>query len=98
MADLIKGILAKASDFDTTKRIVRPNGERSDTFAVSVLLLSKSKAWKRGYVGSAIDVTEHQLLTQELPPARSVPDGSAEAQSHGQLRVEAWYRRNCLVR
>ena len=27
MADLIKGILAKASSFDATKRIVRPNGE-----------------------------------------------------------------------
>ncbi len=64
MADLIKGILAKASPFDATTRIVRPNGEVRYIRCVGVPLV-ESPSLKR-YVGSALDVTEHELLTQEL--------------------------------
>jgi formate hydrogenlyase transcriptional activator len=64
MADLIKGILAKASPFDATKRIVRPNGEVRYIRCVGVPVLENQSLKK--YVGSAIDVTEHELLTQEL--------------------------------
>ena len=64
MADLIKGILAKASPFDATKRIVRPNGEVRYIRCVGAPVLENQSLKK--YVGSAIDVTAHELLTQEL--------------------------------
>jgi PAS domain S-box-containing protein len=64
MADLIKGILAKASPFDATKRIVRPNGEVRYIRCVGAPVLENQSLKK--YVGSAIDVTEHELLAQEL--------------------------------
>jgi PAS domain S-box-containing protein len=64
MANLIKGILAKASTFDATKRIVRPNGEVRYIRCVGAPVVENQSLKK--YVGSAIDVTEHELLTQEL--------------------------------
>jgi PAS domain S-box-containing protein len=64
MANLIKGILAKASPFDATKRIVHPNGEVRYIRCVGAPVLENQSLKK--YVGSAIDVTEHELLTQEL--------------------------------
>src|SRR5216684_355681 len=64
MANLIKGILVKASPFDATKRIVRPNGEVRYIRCVGAPVVENQSPKK--YVGSAIDVTEHELLTQEL--------------------------------
>src|SRR5258707_1323462 len=64
IADLIKEILAKASPFDATKRIVRPDGEVRYIRCVGVSVVENQSRNK--YVGSAIDVTEHELLTQEL--------------------------------
>ena len=64
MDDLIAGVLAKASPFDATKRIVRPDGEVRYIRCVSAPGPA-NQSLKR-YVGSAIDVTEHELLTQEL--------------------------------
>jgi PAS domain S-box-containing protein len=64
MADLIKGILAKGSPFDATKRIVRPDGEVRYIRCVGAPVVENQSLKK--YVGSALDVTEHELLTQEL--------------------------------
>jgi PAS domain S-box-containing protein len=64
MADVIKGILAKTSTFDATKRIVRHNGEVRYIRCVGAPVVENQSLKK--YVGSAIDVTEHELLTQEL--------------------------------
>ncbi len=64
MADLIKGVLAKTSTFDATKRVVRPNGEVRYIRCVGAPVVENQSLKK--YVGSAIDVTEHELLTQEL--------------------------------
>ncbi len=64
MANLIKGLSAKASPFDATKRIVRPNGEVRYIRCVGVPVVENESLKK--YVGSAIDVTEHELVTQEL--------------------------------
>src|SRR5580698_4765257 len=64
MADLIRGLAAKASPFDATKRIVRPNGEVRYIRCVGVPVV-KNESLKK-YVGSALDVTEHELVTQEL--------------------------------
>jgi PAS domain S-box-containing protein len=64
MAEVIKGILAKASTFDATKRIVRPNGEVRYLRCVGAPVVENQSLKK--YVGTAIDVTEHEILTQEL--------------------------------
>jgi PAS domain S-box-containing protein len=64
MADLIKGILAKATPFDATNRIVRPNGKVRYIRCVGAPVVENQSLKK--YVGSAIDVTEHELLTQDL--------------------------------
>ena len=64
MADLIKGIFTKASPFDATKRIVRPNGELCYIRCVGAPVIENQSLKK--YIGSAIDVTEHEILTQEL--------------------------------
>src|SRR5258705_7224459 len=64
IASLIKEILAKASPFDATKRIVRPNGEVRYIRCTGAPAVENQGLKK--YVGSAIDVTEHELLTQEL--------------------------------
>jgi PAS domain S-box-containing protein len=64
MAELIKRLVAEAMPFDATKRIVRPDGEVRHIRCVGVPFVD-NQSIKR-YVGSAIDVTEHELLTQEL--------------------------------
>jgi PAS domain S-box-containing protein len=64
MANLIQGLWAKVSPFDTTKRIVRPNGEVRYIRCVGAPVVENESLKK--YVGSAIDVTEHELATQEL--------------------------------
>jgi PAS domain S-box-containing protein len=64
MEDLIKGLVAQASHFDATKRIVRPDGEVRHIRCVGAPLVGNQSPTK--YVGSAIDVTEHELLTQDL--------------------------------
>ena len=64
MANLIQGLSAKAAPFDATKRIVRPNGEVRYIRCVGVPVIENQSLTK--YLGSAIDVTEHELVTQEL--------------------------------
>ena len=64
MAELIKRILGKASPFDATKRIVRPDGEIRYIRCVGAPVFENQKL--KRYIGSALDVTEHELLTQEL--------------------------------
>src|SRR5207248_7740500 len=64
MANLIKRILADASPFDATKRIVRPDGELRYIRGVGAPVFENQKL--KRYIGSALDVTEHELLTQEL--------------------------------
>ena len=64
MATLIDGLSAKASAFDATKRVVRPNGEvRYIRCAGAPVVGTQSQ---KKYIGSAIDVTAHELLTQTL--------------------------------
>src|ERR1700722_9572734 len=64
MANLIMGLAAKPSRFDTTKRIVRPDGEIRYIRCVGVPAVENRSLKK--YVGSALDVTEQELATQEL--------------------------------
>jgi PAS domain S-box-containing protein len=85
MADLIKGIFANASSFDATKRIVRPNGEVRYIRCVGVPVLENQSLKK--YVGSALDVTEHELLTQRLRRREAY---LAEAQKLSHTGSWAW--------
>jgi len=64
MANLIQGLSATVSPFDATKRIVRPNGEVRYIRCVGTPVIENERLKK--YVGSAIDVTDHELVTQEL--------------------------------
>jgi PAS domain S-box-containing protein len=62
MASLIKRMPLDVSGFDVTKRIVRPNGEVRYVRCVGAPPFDDST--KR--IGIGMDVTEHELLTQEL--------------------------------
>jgi PAS domain S-box-containing protein len=64
MANLIEGLSAKALPFDATKRILRPNGDVRYIRCVGASVADNQGLKK--YVGSALDVTEHELATQEL--------------------------------
>src|SRR5262249_55870824 len=64
MAELIKRILAEPSRFDTTKRIVRPDGEVRYIRCVGTPVV-ENPALKK-FVGTTIAVTEYELLTQDL--------------------------------
>jgi PAS domain S-box-containing protein len=64
MANLIQGLSAKALPFDATTRIVRPKGKVRYIRCVGAPVVENESLKK--YVGSAIDVTEHELATQEL--------------------------------
>ena len=64
MANLIEGLSAKELPFDATKRIVRPDGEVRYIRCVGAPVADHQGLEK--YVGSALDVTEHVLATQEL--------------------------------
>src|SRR5271155_3357527 len=64
MANLIQGLSATVSPFDATKRIVRPNGEVRYIRCVGTPVIENERLKK--YVGSALDVTDHELVTQEL--------------------------------
>jgi PAS domain S-box-containing protein len=64
MAALISEILKTASPFDAIKRIVRPDGEVRYIRCVGVPAPDNQELKK--FVGSAIDITDHELLTHEL--------------------------------
>jgi formate hydrogenlyase transcriptional activator len=64
MRSLIERMIAEASGCDVTKRIVRPNGELRYIRCVGIPVVENSALQR--IVGTAMDVTEHELLTQEL--------------------------------
>jgi PAS domain S-box-containing protein len=64
MRSLIKKMVAEASGCDVTKRIVRPNGELRYIRCVGTPVVENGTLQR--IVGTAVDVTEHELLTQEL--------------------------------
>jgi PAS domain S-box-containing protein len=63
MASLVKQLTHGVSGFDVTKRVVRPQGEVRYVRCVGTPVLDDGGK-KR--IGIGIDVTEHELLTQEL--------------------------------
>jgi PAS domain S-box-containing protein len=76
MADAIKMMLEQKRGCDVTTRIVRANGEAGYVRCVGIPVIEQG-IFKR-FLGIAIDVTEHELLTQELRREQAY---LAEAQS-----------------
>jgi formate hydrogenlyase transcriptional activator len=64
MRSLINRMFAEASGCDVTKRIVRPDGEVRYVRCVAVPIVENGTL--KRILGSALDVTGHELLTQEL--------------------------------
>jgi PAS domain S-box-containing protein len=64
MGSLIKQMIAEGLGCDVTKRIVRPDGEVRHIRCVGAPVVENGVL--KQIVGSAMDVTEHELLTQEL--------------------------------
>jgi len=64
MADTIKRMNAERSGCDVTKRIVRPDGEQRYIRCVGIPIVDGEDL--KGFLGTAIDVTEQELLNQEL--------------------------------
>ena len=85
MRSLIKKMVAEALGCDVTKRIVRPNGEVRYVRCVGAPVVENG-ILKR-IVGTAIDVTVHELLTQELRRREAY---LAEAQRLSQTGSFGW--------
>jgi PAS domain S-box-containing protein len=64
MAETIKKMHADHSGCDVTKRIVRPDGEQRYIRCVGIPVIEGEVL--KGFLGTAIDVTEQEMLTQEL--------------------------------
>jgi PAS domain S-box-containing protein len=69
MADTIKKMHAERCGCDAKKRIVRPNGEVRYVRCVGIPVI-EGEALK-GFLGTAMDITEQELLTQELERQRA---------------------------
>ena len=64
MAETVKTMHADRCGCDVTKRIVRPDGEQRYIRCVGIPLVEGEVL--KGFLGTAMDVTEQELLTQEL--------------------------------
>jgi PAS domain S-box-containing protein len=64
MAETIKTMIAERGGCDVKKRIVRPDGEQRYIRCVGIPVVDGEVL--KGFLGTAMDVTEQELLTQEL--------------------------------
>jgi PAS domain S-box-containing protein len=85
MADTIKRMHAEGSGCDVKKRIVRPDGELRYIRCVGIPVVEGEGV--KGFLGTAIDITEQQLLTQELERRQAY---LAEAQKLTHTASWAW--------
>ena len=76
MAETIKRMQEEHCGFDQIERIVRPDGQLRYVRAVAVPVVEQGVF--KGFVGTTMDVTEQELLTQELRREQAY---LAEAQS-----------------
>jgi len=84
MASLMKRMLTEVSEFDITKRTVRPKGEVRYIRCVGTPAVDNGT---QKLIGTAVDVTEHELLTQELRRREAY---LAEAQRLSQTGSFGW--------
>src|ERR1700689_5396997 len=64
MAETIRRMHAERSGCDVKKRIVRPDGEQRYIRSVGIPVIEDEML--KGFLGTTIDITEQELLTQEL--------------------------------
>jgi PAS domain S-box-containing protein len=64
MAETIRRMQAEGSGCDVKKRVVRPDGEQRYVRCVGIPVIEDEML--KGFLGTAIDITEQELLTQEL--------------------------------
>jgi PAS domain S-box-containing protein len=64
MAETIKTMIAEYTGCDAKKRIIRPDGEQRYIRCVGIPVVEGEVL--KGFVGTAMDVTEQELLTQEV--------------------------------
>jgi len=64
MADTIKRMNAERCGCDVKKRIIRPDGEQRYIRCVGIPVVEGEVL--KGFLGTAMDITEQELLTQEL--------------------------------
>ena len=64
MAETIRRMVAERRGCDVKKRIVRPDGEQRYIRCVGIPVVEGEVL--KGFLGTAVDVTEQELLTQEL--------------------------------
>ena len=88
IAEKVKAMHEEHCICDVTHRIVRPDGEMRYIRVVSNPVVEQG-AFK-GYIGTTIDVTEQELLTQRLRREQGqMSGGSAKLGSHRQLGVQS---------
>jgi PAS domain S-box-containing protein len=85
MADVIKRMYAERSGCDVKKRIVRPDGEQRYIRCVGIPVIENEIL--KGFIGTEIDITEQELLTQELERRQAY---LAEAQKLTHTGSWAW--------
>ena len=68
MAETVKRMQEEQRGFDQIERIIRPDGQLRYVRAVAVPVVEQGVF--KGFVGTTMDVTEHQLLTEELRQER----------------------------
>jgi PAS domain S-box-containing protein len=76
MAETIKRMQEERHGFDQIERIIRPDGQLRYVRAVAVPVVEQGVF--KGFIGTTMDVTEQELLTQELRRERAY---LAQAQS-----------------
>jgi PAS domain S-box-containing protein len=76
IAESIKIMLEEQRGFDQVERIIRPDGQMRYLRAVAVPVVEQGVF--KGFIGTTMDVTDQELLTQELRRERAY---LAEAQS-----------------
>jgi PAS domain S-box-containing protein len=69
MAETIKRMQEEHCGFDQIERIVRPDGQLRYIRAVAVPVIEQGVF--KGFIGTTMDVTDHELLTQELRRERA---------------------------
>src|SRR6202007_443529 len=85
MANTIKRMHAEHSGCDVKKRIVRPDGELRYVRCVGIPVVEGEVL--KGFLGTAMDITEQELLTQELERQQAY---LAEAQKLTHTASWAW--------
>src|ERR1700688_2856063 len=85
MADTIERMRAERSGCDVKKRIVRPDGELRYIRCVGIPVVEGEVL--KGFLGTAIDITEQELLNQELERRQAY---LAEAQKLSHTGSWAW--------